>query len=380
METRDFTSKERMLAALNLEEPDLVPVAPYVSSHYTPKVMGLRMSDWVLGDVEDKVKMALHAYRYHRYDWILTGLNKPKGWKDQAVIKDRGTFFEVIESHKETGQKITWKVPKDEAPFYQTGDLTLENAIEILEREITSSDEIIVDGRCHLAQRLVEEVGDEILVTGILGVPFGEVGCRLGLQTTLISLFHNPDMIKEAAELCTQRYIEEAKALKEVGVEAFWLEEVFAGTDTISPAQFEKFSLPYAQKLVSDIRKIKMKSIFYFCGAPMQILDSLLTINAEALAFEEDKKGFKIDMKLIRERTKGKFCLFGNFDAMYTLRSTPQEIEAKVQKMIEELAPDGGFILGTGSPVLQNVPPANLEAMIRSARRDGRYPIHTSIK
>ncbi len=44
----ELTSKERMLAALNLEEPDLVPVAPYVGRHYIPKVMGLQISDWVL--------------------------------------------------------------------------------------------------------------------------------------------------------------------------------------------------------------------------------------------------------------------------------------------------------------------------------------------
>jgi uroporphyrinogen-III decarboxylase len=43
--------------------------------------------------------------------------------------------------------------------------------------------------------------------------------------------------------------------------------------------------------------------------------------------------------------------------------------------MIMELAPGGGFIFGTGSPILNNVPISNVEAMMRAARRTGRYPL-----
>ncbi|NIO20221.1 MAG: hypothetical protein GTN76_05625, partial [Candidatus Aenigmarchaeota archaeon] len=299
-----------------------------------------------------------------------------------------GDFYEVTETPKGETPSPSWvditrkkyKIPKNEAPFHPTGDLTLKNLLEALEHECISYDEIVASGKCYFAQRLVEEVGDEVLVTGVLGVPFGEVGCRLGLHTTLISLFRNPDLIKEAAELITRRYIEAGKALKEVGVEALWLEEVYAGTDILSPDQFEEFSLPYAQKLVNELRKLNMKCIFYFCGAVRKILDSLLTIKSDAFAFEENKKGFEIDIMQIRELTKGKSCLFGNFDALYTLRSTSEEIEAKVEEMILELAPGGGFILGTGSPLLKNVPVANFDTMIKTARRVGRYPIRKKDK
>ncbi len=377
MMQQDLTSKERMLAALNIEEPDVVPIAPYVGYWYTSKVMGLQMSDWLLGDVETKVKIALHANRHHQYDWIMSGLNRPDDWKDNAVITDHGSFYEVQETHPETGKQSTRKIPKDEAPHSSTGDVTPENILEVFERECVSYDEILARGECHISQRLIEEVGDEVLVTGYLGIPFGEVGCRLGLQTTIINMFRNPDLIKEAIELASRRYVEEVKAQKEVGVEVVWAEEVYAGTDILSPEQFKEFSLPYCQKIVNEVRKLNMKCIFYFCGGVNHIIDDILTINADAFAFEEDKKGFHIDIKKIRELTKGKAGLFGNFDALYTLRSTPQEIENKVKEMILELAPGGGFILGTGSPILKNVPIENVETMIQTARRVGRYPILT---
>ncbi len=375
MSVNEFNSKERMIAALNLEEPDYVPVAPYIWRQYIPKVNGLQISDWVLGDIETKVKLSIKAYQHYNYDWILTGANKPVNWKDHAIIKNYGDFYEVIETHQTNGNKSVWKLPIDETPPQEIGDLSLENLIETLEHEKTPFNELAVGSCYDFAQRLVEEVGNDVLVTGILGSPFGEVCCRLGLKPTIISLFRNPDLILEAVDLLTQSLIEQAKALHEVGIEALWIEEMFAGTDIISPSQFEKFSLPFAKKLVKELQKRSMKCIFYFCGAPMKILDSLLTIKADAYAFEEDKKGFKIDLGVIHEHTKNKACLFGNFDSLYTLRSTTNEVEENVKKMIRNLAPGGGFILGTGSPILKNVPIANIETFVRTAHRFGQYPI-----
>jgi uroporphyrinogen-III decarboxylase len=43
-----------------------------------------------------------------------------------------------------------------------------------------------------------------------------------------------------------------------------------------------------------------------------------------------------------------------------------------VKEMILKLAPGGGFVLGTGSPVLKDIPPENIDAMIAAARKYGR--------
>jgi uroporphyrinogen-III decarboxylase len=54
------------------------------------------------------------------------------------------------------------------------------------------------------------------------------------------------------------------------------------------------------------------------------------------------------------------------------LKKSPKEVEESVKEMILRLAPGGGFVLGTGSPVLKDVPPGNIDAMVAAARKYGR--------
>jgi hypothetical protein len=362
--------KEDMIAALNLEEPEILPVAPYIGTNYAPKLLGLKISEFVLGSNELKAKVILNAFQRHQYNWIMIGENRPSNWLENVKIIDRGARYELFD--KRSGE-LLHVLPKDDTPLYGQwsglGDVKIDGAIEKMESEIEDYKSILKKGRCEVAKIVSQKAGKEALITGVLGAPFGEVACRLGLKETMICLYKRPDLIKKLSELVVKRYIEEARALIEAGAEAFWIEEVFAGTDTISPKHFEELALPYEKEQVEALKRLGVYAIFYFCGNPMLIIEKITAINAHAYAFEEDKKGFRIDMAYIRNILKNKACLFGNFDAVYTLRSDPEKVEKSVTDMILKLAPGGGFVLGTGSPVMKDTPPENVDAMIATARK-----------
>mgnify|MGYP001626436539 CR=1 FL=1 len=365
--------KEDIIAALNLKEPETVPVAPYIDLNYAPKLFGLKISDVVLGSNELKAKVILNAFQRHRYNWIMVGKNEPSDWLENVKIIDQGAKYELFD--KRTGE-LLHILPKDDTPLYGQwsglGDVKIDDAVEKFKSEIEDRESILKRGCCEVAKIVSQKAGKEALITGVLGAPFGEVACRLGLKETMICLYKKPDLIKKLSELVVKRYIEEAKALIEAGVEGFWIEEVFAGTDTISPKHFEELALPYEKKQVEALKRLGVYTIFYFCGNPMLIIEKIAAINAHAYAFEEDKKDFRIDMAHIRSILKNKACLFGNFDAVYTLRSNPKKVEESVKDMILKLAPGGGFVLGTGSPVMKDTPPENVDAMIAAARKYGK--------
>lgn len=362
--------KEDMIAALNLEEPEILPVAPYIDANYAPKLLGLKISDFFLGSNELQAKVILNAFQRHQYNWIMVGKNSPNNWLDNVKIIDKGDKYELFDKNSGVLLHI---LPKDGTPLYGPwsglGDVKIDCAIEKMESEIEDYKSILKKGCCEVAKIVSQKAGKEALITGILGAPFGEVACRLGLKETMICLYKKPELIKTLSELVVKRYIEEARALIEVGVEAFWIEEVFAGTDIISPKHYEEFALPYEKKQVEALKRLGVYTIFYFCGNPMPIIEKITAINAHAYAFEEDKKGFRIDMPHIRNILRNKACLFGNFDAVYTLRSDPEKVEKSVTDMILKLAPGGGFVLGTGSPVMKDTPPENVDAMIAAARK-----------
>jgi len=368
--------KEDIIESLNLKEPEIVPVAPYIYTNYAPKLMGLKISEFVLGSVELKAKVLINAFERHKYNWVMVSLNEPKDWLKNVLIVDKDDKYELLD--KRDGRLISL-LPKDDTPVYGPwsgfGDLKVDEAIERMEAEIEDYKEILKSGRCEVAKIVSEKIGKVVLVTAIIGAPFGEVACRLGLRETALCLRKRPDLIKKLSELALKRCIEEAKALIEVGVEAFWIEEVFADASTIPPRRFEEIALPYEKMEIDELRRLGVYTILYFCGNAMPIIEKITSINAHAFAFEEDKKGFKIDMPHIRSILKGRACLFGNFDAINVLRKSPREVEEKVKEMILKLAPGGGFVLGTGSPVLKDVPPENIDAMITAARKYGRRDV-----
>ena len=72
-----------------------------------------------------------------------------------------------------------------------------------------------------------------------------------------------------------------------------------------------------------------------------------------------------------------KLALFGNIDPVYTLPSgTPEEVEDACKQAITKGSLEGGFILSTGGgPPRNGAPLRNLEAMIRSTEKYGKYSL-----
>lgn len=361
--------KDDMLAALNLREPERVPVAPYVDYTYASKVSGTKVSEVILGSNKFKASVLLQAYEKHQYNWIMVFDNPPQDWHQNVTIRDLGDKYEVQD--KEAGEK-TFLLPKDGTPIYPVGDVTIENAAERFELEIVDHDDILKLGRCEVTKIVKARAGSETLVTAIVGAPFGEVLRRLGLTQGATCLYRKPDLVRNLCELCLRRYTEQAAALSEAGAEAFWVEEVFAGTDTISPKHYEEFALRYERSQIQALQRLGKPVILYFCGNPMPIIQKISKTRADAFAFEENKKNIDVNLESIRDVLNGEACLFGNFDAINTLTTNPGEIDEKVKQMILKIGRGGGFVLGTGSPITKAAQPENVDAMIAAARKYGR--------
>ncbi len=121
----------------------------------------------------------------------------------------------------------------------------------------------------------------------------------------------------------------------------------------ISPSAFERFNVPFMKKLVSAIRECGGKSIYYYCGNPWDRINSILSVGADAISFEEGKKGFEINIEDVVEATKGRCVVFGNLDAInllpYADRDTlKKEIKRQIQAGIKNKR---RFIMSLGSPV-----------------------------
>jgi uroporphyrinogen decarboxylase len=66
----------------------------------------------------------------------------------------------------------------------------------------------------------------------------------------------------------------------------------------------------------------------------------------------------------------------GNVDPVNVmLRGTPERVEEECKRCIQVGAPGGGFILSLGGGPSMETPEENIEAMVRAAKKYGKYPI-----
>lgn len=84
--------------------------------------------------------------------------------------------------------------------------------------------------------------------------------------------------------------------------------------------------------------------------------------------------GHEVNLPAVKGMFAGYFGVAGNLDHVTFLpHHTPLEVEQKCREIIEVSMTGGGFMLAPGCEITIDVPPENIEAMVRAADRYGRY-------
>jgi len=158
-------------------------------------------------------------------------------------------------------------------------------------------------------------------------------------------------VVAHACRILLQHALHSVRCSAVLGARAVWIEECL--TDMVSPAAFEALNLPLLRELANGIRQTGMKSIYYYCGNPTDRWELLLTAGADALALEESKKGFVIDIEEAARRARGRCVLLGNLDAVGLLPSAGEpELRGEIARQIRAGRRNGSrFAMSIGSPV-----------------------------
>jgi uroporphyrinogen-III decarboxylase len=112
------------------------------------------------------------------------------------------------------------------------------------------------------------------------------------------------------------------------------------------------------RQLTEAIRAAGMLSVHYYCGRPDDRWEFLLDTGADALALEEGKKGFAVDMLQVAELVDGRMALLGNIDAIAVMESGSDTVlQAEIARQTEAGKRNRGrFVMSVGSPVTPGTP------------------------
>ena len=221
----------------------------------------------------------------------------------------------------------------------------------------------------HLRELHRKAIADSFRVGGFT-TPFVSAIGAFSYQGTMVALHDKPKIFGYFIERATEERIQHIRSASYV--DGFWFDEYY--TDVISPEHYEEYVFRPNLKLAKAIRESGKLSMYYFCGDIMQKLDKALELEVDAIAFEESKKWFELDIAEVKKRVGNRKALVGNMDGLHLLpRGAKEQIESEVKRQLSVAAKDGGFVIGAGSPIAPDTPTENMLVFLNATRKFGRY-------
>jgi len=222
------------------------------------------------------------------------------------------------------------------------------------------------DDSDELLRRVQARYGQDHMQYASAGSPFW-VGYGLwGFAGYMETLRQRPEQEQADCQRYLDSNLQAARAMWEAGYRTYFVEECFTGSDLISPSDFAEVSWPYTRDLLAGLKDIGFQVIFYLTGGLEGRLEHLAGCAADALAFEESKKSFTIDLAAIRREIGPDKVLLGNVDVVLVRDGSEERIREEVRRQYEAAGPR--YIVSIGSPLTLDTTTDKLEMLVRSAR------------
>jgi uroporphyrinogen decarboxylase len=366
--------RERVAKAKRFERPDRVPVLPALGWRYLVPVTGTSFPDY-FSDPETMLRTQILAQK-----WLLENIHT-----DACTITGpwtgAWTDFENTYEAGSLGCEVIF--PEDDIPWVGPGWIKDEADLRRLERMdyIHSG----INARQVAFRRAMIAVAEKYPVrfrggpvfypganpslTRTADGPFGVAGDLMGQTELFLACGERPDFVRELVRIITDKMIDY--------FDFCWAEEGLAGPRdfawsddlavSLSRRMFEDLVLP-ANRRLRD--RFDGRLTFHMCGKS----DHLLELFRDGLRIHEFQGfGWEVDLDRIAEIMGGRVVLIGNVNPMLILSGTPEEVVEATRRVIEKLAPYGGFIVQDGNNIPPGSPVANINAMMLAAERFGRY-------
>ena len=325
-----MNSRQRVLAALRLEQPDRVP--------------------FVEGDISPVIERALLGKEVYEPEEV----NEVMGLDSQLAL-----FLPPIiaQYHEQDGINyvaaplLRTRADLDKLVLPDTDDPALYRAAEEMVRRN--------QGRYAVAAKMRMGVSPTLL--------------SMGLDNFAYALADDPGLVDTIVGRYADWSIAILGRLREVGVDFVWTMDdmAYRAGPLFSPRVLRQVFMPHMRRVAGAIRATGLPWIFHSDGNVMPFLDDLLTLGFDGLHPIEPGP---MDIEALKRQIGHRVCLIGNIDLHYTLTlGEPQEVEDEVKRRIEVVGKGGGYMISSANSITSYCRVENVKAMIAAIRRYGAY-------
>jgi hypothetical protein len=389
------TPKQRMLKALGGEPVDVYPVAPaypslfladferlYYAEQYRLRLRG-RLSYPV--QYEEDIQLRKQAL-YQSYgifksrpDWIEVHRGASRAWAERTemVLQDgvvcyrdvnTGASIAVSEIYIPSGDSQLPSLNASRQDLWDTS-AQIQSRDQIDELiPVWKAEELLARGDFVYPGHVLADYGDQFFLSTVLDTPFSNAYDYLGFQGLMLFQHDHPDQLHYLLERILAQSIEEMKGWARVGIHGVYVEEVFTGADIISQRSYDEYVFPYNKTYFEHMSALGLLPVHYVCGNLIPRLDRIAQYQIAAVAAEESKKNFQVDLEEMVRRVAGRVAVFGNIDAIhFGLHASLDEVAAEVRRQVAIGARAKGFVVSTGSPLPLDSNPRVVDTLVRTA-------------
>lgn len=391
-----MTSKERMRLAMNLQQPDRVPVMCQLSlGHYFLHSGVDPMAIWYTS--EGFAEALIRLCNRYRFDGILVNLPG----REPGFAKH---IQSIGEMHGE--KKINWKngnytiFPNDDNPHYyqQDGsrffpefDAVDPNELFYIDpwdiTDITYPftwgfdekprpfDDFFPEYHLDTIKQVTKQVGDSLSIHSEIFSPWSQFLELLNYENALMAIIMSPEKAKACLERLTAGAIDLARRQVECSVDAILLSSAFAGAGLISRDHYREFVFPYEKRIAETITtELKIPVYTHTCGSIGDRLDLMLATKTCGVDTLDPPPLGTVELADAKQLLSGKAFIKGNLDPVNTmLYGNLETVREAVAERIRIGKTGGGYILSTACSVAPNTPPGNIELLTPLAEELGKY-------
>lgn len=333
-----MNSRERYLAMLNGERPDVLPRVPILmqwAAEYIGSNYGAFAADWrVL--VEANLRIAADF-----------------GMDQVSAISD---------PYRETqgfGAEIEF-IPNG-VPRCKRHPLADDKNFGKLKTPDPLRSERMLD-RVEAIRAFKAQVGATHSILGWIEGPAAEAADLRGVSTFLMDLMLDEAYAEALMDLTLETAVGFAKAQIEAGADTIGVGDAIASQT--SPDTYMRLIQPREKKLVRAIQAMGGKVRLHICGNIAHLLPGIAEMNVDVIDVDH-----MVPLAKVREILGPRVALAGNLDPVEDLRrGTPESIRARVRQAWGEAG--APYLVGAGCEIPAGTPPENLAALCEAVALD----------
>jgi len=377
-----MNSRERVLAALNFEEADRIPI------HDSP--WAATVERWRKEGLPTDISPA----EYFDYEIVCFGADTTPRFpvevleEDEEYIVETTPFGGVRRNHKDYSttpqiidypckSRADWErikerlVPsRDRVNWEGKGSIGLLGSVR--------EDSVLYTGRTEWrvglpGYRQAREAGKFICYSAAVG--YDKIQSYVATEQLLIAIATEPDWVRDMYETDATLVIEMCEIMREGG---FDFDGAFLFCDLgyrngllFSPRHFEEQLHPTFQRLFDYFNSNGMPVILHSCGDVRRLIPYFIKEGLRCLQPLEVKAG--MDLVALKEEWGDKLAFMGGIDVRAMAEEDPSVIEEEIRTKIPVAKRGGGYIYHSDHSIPKNVSLAQYQRVLELVRQYGSY-------